>query len=221
MSNPDQDILPFASVKAVENYAGRRYKTSIQRRVDARERNTLRNLLRDYVGEGDLHALDLPCGHGRFLPLFHGLGYRVTSIDISEHMVDYVRWLPDFGPYDHAEAGDVREGLSLADGSVDVTCCIRLFQHFHYPEWRQQALTEFARVSKRWVMVTFYDRACLHFWTKRLSAALKGKPPRVQMISRARFEADAAAAGLRVVEYRPWLPRIHAQTFTMLEKLDA
>ena len=110
-------------------------------------------------------------------------------------------------------------GLPLEDASMDVTCCIRLFQHFHYPEWRQEALTEFARVSRRWVMVTFYDRACVHYWSKRLLAAIKGKPPRVQMISRAQFEADAAAAGLRVVEYRPWLPRIHAQTFTMLEKI--
>ncbi|MDX1497934.1 MAG: methyltransferase domain-containing protein [Salinisphaeraceae bacterium] len=219
MSNPDQDRIPFSKASAVERYESKRYKSSLQRRVDAREQATLRELLRDHVGEGDLHALDLPCGYGRFLPLFHGLGYRVTSVDISEHMTDYVRQRPDFGPNDHAEPGDVRAGLSLADESMDVTCCIRLFQHFHYPEWRQEALKEFARVSKRHVMVTFYDKACVHYWTKRLVGALKGKKPRVQMISRAQFEADAAAAGLRVVEYRPWLPRIHAQTFTMLEKV--
>lgn len=219
MSNPDQEQVPFATAKSVANYESKRYKTSLQKRVDAKEQQTLRELLRDHVGEGDYHALDLPCGYGRFLPLLHGLGYRVTSMDISENMAEYVAQRPDFGPNDHAEAGDVRAGLSLEDGSIDVACCIRLFQHFHYPEWRQEALRELARVSSRWVMVTFYDRACLHYWTKRLVSALKGKKPRVQMISRAQFEADAAAAGLRVVEYRPWLPRLHAQTFTMLEKL--
>ena len=219
MSNPDQDTKPFAKASAVEYYESKRYKSSLQRRVDAREQATLRNLLRDHVGEGDKRVLDLPSGYGRFSPLFHGLGYSVTSMDISDAMTDYVRQRPDFGPKDHAEPADVRKGLPLADASIDVTCCIRLFQHFHYPEWRQEALREFARVSKRHVMVTFYDKACVHYWTKRLLAAIKGKPARVQMISRAQFEADAAAAGLKVVEYRPWLPRVHAQTFTMLEKI--
>lgn len=219
MSNPDQDQKPFASDDSVEYYESKRYKTSIQRRVDLKEQQTLRELLRDFAGEGDRHVLDLPCGYGRFLPLFHGLGYRVSSMDISEAMTDYVRRRADFGPHDIAQAADIREGLPLEDGSVDVTCCIRLFQHFHYPEWRQQALREFARVSRRYVMVTFYDRACLHYWSKRLLAALRGKPVRVQMISRQEFEVDARAAGLKVVQYRPWLPRIHAQTFTMLEKI--
>lgn len=219
MSNPDQETSPFAKKGSVEYYESKRYKSSIQRRVDQKEQATLQGLLRDHVGEGDKRVLDLPSGYGRFTPLFHSLGYSVTSMDISEPMADYVRNREDFGPNDHAEAADVRKGLPLDDASIDVTCCIRLFQHFHYPEWRQEALTEFARVSKRHVMVTFYDRACVHFWTKRLLAAIKGKPPRVQMISRKQFEADADAAGLRVVEYRPWLPRVHAQTFTMLEKI--
>ena len=220
MSNPDQDQTPFADKGSVEYYESKRYKSSMQRRVDRREQDTLRGLLSDHVGTGSLQALDLPCGYGRFLPLFHGLGYAVTSMDISAEMVGYVAKREDFGANEVAEVGDVRKGLSLADGSMDVTCCIRLFQHFHYPEWRQEALTEFARVSRRWVMVTFYDRGCVHYWSKRLLAFLKGKPARVQMISRGQFEADAAAAGLRVVEYRPWLPRIHAPTFVMLEKIN-
>lgn len=219
MSNPDQDQKPFASSSSVEYYESKRYKSSMQRRVDQREQNTLRELLRRHVGEGEKQALDLPSGYGRFLPLFHGLGYNVTSMDISDAMAEYVRNRPDFGAKDHAAAADIREGLPLEDGSMDVTCCIRLFQHFHYPEWRQQALKEFARVSNRYVMVTFYDRACVHYWTKSLLAVIKRKPMRVQMISRAMFEEDARAAGLRVVEYCPWLPRVHAQTFTMLEKV--
>ncbi len=187
MSNPDQEEKPFRSEGAVEYYESKRYKSSIQRRVDQREQSTLRELLRDHVGEGGKHVLDLPCGYGRFLPLFHGLGYRVTSMDISEAMTDYVRKRPDFGPNDHAEAADVRAGLPLEDGSIDAVCCIRLFQHFHYPEWRQQALKEFARVSNRYAMVTFYDSGCLHYWSKRLLAWLKRKPVRVQMISRETF----------------------------------
>lgn len=219
MSNPDQETVPFASTKKVAGYKSKRYTSSMQKRVDRREQDTLSGLLKDYVGEGDKKALDLPCGYGRFLPLLHGLGYAVTSMDISPAMVEHVRNCEDFGDKDHAEVGDVREGLNLPEGSLDVTCCIRLFQHLHYPEWRQEALRAFAKVSSRWVMVTFYDRKSVHYWTKRLVCMLKGKPMRVQMISRAQFEADAAAAGLRVVEYRPWLPGVHAQTFTMLEKI--
>lgn len=219
MSNPDQDQKPFVSETAVEYYESKRYKSSLQRRVDHKEQQTLRELLRRHVGEGDKHVLDLPCGYGRFLPLFHGLGYRVTSMDISESMADYVRKRPDFGPHDVAQAADIRAGLPLKDGSIDGVCCIRLFQHFHYADWRQQALKEFARVSRRYVMVTFYDRACIHYWTKSLLALIKRKPMRVQMISRQMFEEDAKAAGLRVVEYCPWLPGVHAQTFTMLERI--
>lgn len=219
MSNPDQDYLPFTRGNSVDPYVNRRFGTSLQRLVNYNEQSILGGLLQHYIGEGDKQVLDLPCGYGRFLPLFHRLGYRVNCMDLSPSMTIYVQNRDDLGARDIVQEGDIRGSLPLDTSSMDAVCCIRMFQHFHHPEWRREALAELARVSKRYVIATFYDRGSVHFWSKQQLARLRGKKVRVQMISRAMFEAEAAAVGLKMVEYRPLLPRIHAQTFTVLEKV--
>lgn len=216
MSNPDQSEIPFS--KSIDGYIDRRYKSSLQRRVDAREQRILRELLTKYPGTRNKNILDLPCGYGRFVPLLKDLGYDICAMDISPLMVKQVSTDPQWTIRDIAGTADIRSGLPLADSGVGAVICIRLFQHLHYPEWRQKALKEFVRVCDGPIVVTFYDRKCLHYWTKQLLALMKRKPVRVQMLSRTTFENDIRAAGLEVVEYRAKLPYIHAQTFAVLRR---
>ncbi len=217
MSNPDQQSQPFGSRGAVEFYERKRYKTSLQRRVDQRERATLAELIERYAGRGG-RALDVPCGYGRIVPVLRALDYQLVLSDISADMVSFVKDRDDLGPGARTFQGDLLKGLPMKDGEVDLACSIRLFQHLHSPEWRVAALRELARVSRRWVILTFYDAASLHWYSKRLLSSLKGKPVRVKMLERTLFAEEAKQAGLTVREFRPMLPRIHAQTFVVLEK---
>ncbi len=219
MSNPDQKSQPFGSRGAVEYYESRRYKTSLQKRVDRRERSVLAALIKRYAGRGGA-ALDVPCGYGRIIPVLRALDYRLVLVDISDDMVSVVKERDDLGPGARAFQGDLLKGLALSDAEVDLACSIRLFQHLHSPEWRVAALKELARVSKRWVILTYYDAGCLHWYSKRLLAKLRNKPVRVKMIPRALLAQEATQAGLVVREFRAMLPGIHAQTFVVLEKLS-
>ena len=217
MSNPDQQRQPFGSRGAVELYESKRYKTSLQKRVDRRERAVLGELIARYAGRGG-KALDVPCGYGRIVPVLRALDYTLVLSDISDDMVNFVRGRDDLGPGAQALQGDLLKGLPLADGAVDLACSIRLFQHLHNPDWRLAALKELARLSKRWVILTFYDAGSAHWYSKRLVSGLRGRPVRVKMIRRELFAAEAQRAGLKVREFRPMLPRVHAQTFVVLEK---
>ncbi|MGH8530482.1 MAG: class I SAM-dependent methyltransferase [Nevskiales bacterium] len=217
MSNPDQERQPFGSRGAVEYYESKRYKTSLQKRVDRRERSVLAELIERYAGRGG-SALDVPCGYGRIVPILRALDYRLVLVDISDDMVNFVKERDDLGLGARAFQGDLLKGLTLGDGEMDLACSIRLFQHLHNPEWRIAALKELARVSKRWVILTFYDAGSVHWYSKQLLSKLKRKPVRVKMIPRDLFAQEARQAGLVVREFRPMLPRVHAQTFVVLEK---
>lgn len=217
MSNPDQQRQPFGSRGAVEYYESKRYKTSLQKRVDRRERAVLAELIERHAGRGGT-ALDVPCGYGRIIPVLRALDYTLVLSDISDDMVNFVKDRDDLGPGARALQGDLLKGLPLADGEVDLACSIRLFQHLHTPEWRVAALKELARISKRWIILTFYDAGSAHWYSKRLISGLRKRPVRVKMIQREVFAAEARQAGLTVREFRAMLPRVHAQTFVVLEK---
>lgn len=217
MSNPDQERQPFGSRGAVEYYESKRYKSSLQKRVDRRERSLLAELIERYAGRGG-SALDVPSGYGRIVPVLRALDYRLVLVDISDDMVNFVKERDDLGPDARVFQGDLLKGLALGDGELDLACSIRLFQHLHTPEWRVAALRELARVSKRWVILTFYDAGSLHRYSKQLLSKLRNKPVRVKMIPRALFAEEAGQAGLAVREFRGMLPRVHAQTFAVLER---
>ena len=60
---------------------------------------------------------------------------------------------------------------------------------------RRRIFKEFARVSKSWVLVSFYHSNCL----KRFKKLLRGKSVSGEYVSFSALRAEAAEAGLRVV----------------------
>lgn len=202
----------------VGEYARKRYSSFFQRLVDRREQTLLRELLAERFGERIAHVVDIPCGYGRFHGLLKGFGGRVTSLDVNPHMVARIRGTTQRCDADHAAEANILHGLPEAADDADLAFCVRLLQHLHESEQRSTALRNL-RGAGRPVLVTYYDRACLHAWTKRLVARLRGRPVRIRMIARRQFEAEAARAGLRVRRRRRLLPFIHAQTFVLMESV--
>jgi SAM-dependent methyltransferase len=87
--------------------------------------------------------------------------------------------------------------LPFAEGSFDAVVCIRLLHHLPSGRLRVDALRELARVSGRYVVVTFFDY--MNVWVLRQAwRRLRGKV-KLSAIPLARCQAEAARAGLRFV----------------------
>ena len=120
-------------------------------------------------------VLDAPCGGGRISLLLAGLGYAMTSVDISEPMLDIAR--ENFSkagltiPVLH---GDV-EKLNFADESFDAVISFRLFHHFPTVEIRQRAVNELCRVARTHVALSYFSPYSFTSLKRRVQAATGGR----------------------------------------------
>jgi len=116
------------------------------------------------------------------------------------------------------EVGDVMN-IAHEKSSFDLIICNRLFHHFSESSTRVRALTELGRVTKRWVIVSFFNADTLDAKRKRLGQMLTGRRPTTRRpIPFDQFTTDAAAAGLRVVRSFPTRGRISPQWYVLLER---
>ncbi|HXJ61367.1 MAG TPA: class I SAM-dependent methyltransferase [Candidatus Dormibacteraeota bacterium] len=174
-------------------------------RLDQNEKKCVRSLLQ-LVPAGSL-LLDIPCGTGRFHELLRQHGCRILAADISEEMLSLARAA---GLAEDYLLGDA-ENLSLPDKSVDGVFCIRLFHHVGSPQTRLRLFQEFARVTRRWVLVSFYHSHCL----KRFKKLVQGKPVSGEHVGFATLRAEAAAAGLQVVRTAAVARYVRPQWFVL------
>ncbi|MGQ9650967.1 MAG: class I SAM-dependent methyltransferase [Phycisphaerae bacterium] len=110
-------------------------------------------------------VLDFPCGTGRFNELVRQCGHRLIRADRSTAMLAQARTL---GPNDHA-LGNICCDLAcppFPDNSVDIMILWRIFHHLRSWEDRRTVLRQAARVARNYVIMSYYDRACLTYWTQ-------------------------------------------------------
>lgn len=191
-----------------EEYRDQRFtKNPSLVKLDQREKQCVRTLLK-LVPQKSL-VLDIPCGAGRFHELMREFGLRLIAADISEEMVELSRAKGLAEKYFVADA----EKLQLEDKSVDCVSCIRLFHHIDSERMRRNIFKEFARVSKRWVLMSFYHSNCL----KRFKKIVRGKSISGEHVSYSTLRADAASAGLRPVKTAAVSRYIRPQWFVLFE----
>jgi SAM-dependent methyltransferase len=154
-------------------------------------------------------VMDVPCGTGRFTRLLLGAGKQVINGDISLAMIQAA----DRAGREGADAtvvdgllGGVRfdaERIPMPDDAVDMVMSIRFL--FHVPrDIRVRIMREFARVSKRWVVVDVRHRYTVTTHTKRLRAWMLGKRTPSERYSLKQIAEDLKAAGL-VERSRTWM----------------
>jgi ubiquinone/menaquinone biosynthesis C-methylase UbiE len=141
--------------------------------------------------------LDLPCGTGRFTPLFRSRVERYIGVDLSLQMLAQAR--TKFAQTRYL-AADVAQ-LPFADGSVDVAVCVRFLHLVRSPELRVEFLRELARISKSAVIVDYRHGRTLRVWGKRLRHRLGLLPlaPANPTPTEIRLEIEAAGLTLHKV----------------------
>jgi ubiquinone/menaquinone biosynthesis C-methylase UbiE len=133
--------------------------------------------------------LDLPCGTGRFTDLLDSHCAQLLQGDLAGAMLAQRQ-----NQRSWALQGSLHQ-LPLADDSVDLAFCFRVLHHFPERELRIQVLRELARVSRKWVLTSYYDAHSLPIWRDRL----RGRERSLTPVSHAQFTQEAAQAGLKVV----------------------
>jgi ubiquinone/menaquinone biosynthesis C-methylase UbiE len=123
-------------------------------------------------------VLDAPCGAGRVSVRLCELGMRVTALDIAPAMIERTREkLRGFGAENRVTSGDL-EHLDFPDGAFEGAVCFRFFHHLPTPQLRQQVISELCRVSRRYVVMSFYHPVSLHNLKRYVQSRWLGRPQR-------------------------------------------
>lgn len=142
-----------------------RYATDrFTRSVAKKEQRMVQDLLS--LCQGVRRSLDVPSGTGRLTALLPG---RAVAMDVSREMVERVGAAADL----HLQ-GDA-ERLPFSDASFDLAMCVRLLQHLPDQRTLARVLGELARVSTRYVLVSYFDRFSWQQARRWLRGKLKGR----------------------------------------------
>ena len=141
-------------------------------------------------------ALDIPSGEGRMARRLDARGYETVESDLSFEMLR-LGMLRGEKP-GSAVVGDVEGLLPFRDASFDLVLCWRFFHHLPSKSQRIVVLKELARVSRMWIIVSFFHVVSAHNLKRSLSAALSGRKG-CRFATRMRdMEIAGKEAGLRV-----------------------
>ncbi len=203
------------AMSSVRAYKQQRYRSLDQALVDWREQRILSALMSSCQLQGG-SLLDVPCGYGRFTALFARLGIRATGADAWYDMAQLAR--QEQQPPAHARwlQADIAR-LPFGDHAFDCVMSIRLLHHRFTQDERLQMVRELARVARRYVILSVYQRTSLH----TMARYWRGTQGRLSMLTRAQLDDLLQRSALQLRHRVSLCPLVHAQTFIVLQKLAA
>jgi ubiquinone/menaquinone biosynthesis C-methylase UbiE len=123
--------------------------------------------------------LDFPSGAGRLFRAYHPHGRRFIAMDLSLEMLKFARQnLAEWKPL--LSTGSAFR-MPLKDGCVDVAFSARLFHHVPDKEERHQYIRELLRVSRKFVVITFFHTWSLKNILRMIRRPFNKKKPKVTM----------------------------------------
>jgi SAM-dependent methyltransferase len=176
------------------------YRRQALKRSSTRRENQLLARHMNYVGRGGI-LLDLPCGGGRLTPAFAAHADLVIEADIAIGQVLFGRsetavatprvWMTASGFH-----------IPLHANAVEGAICVRLSHHLPTSNERERLLHELLRVSRRFVIMTYFDQHSLKNVLRRLRRPFNRKAPKLTMTA-AQVADLARRAGARLVAAPP------------------
>lgn len=194
-----------------ERYARKRAAGASTRKREAREAALVESLLARAALAPAARVLDCPAGTGRFTAQLAARGLRVTAADIALPMLARVP-----GEGGRAVADALR--LPFATGAFDLVLCVRLLHHVPTAAERARLFAELARVSRRYVLLSFFHRASFHELRDRVLGALRPFEKTRHATTRGEISREAAPHGLAVRASAPMLRWLKRPWFVLLER---
>lgn len=203
---------PMSPPDGVLKYEKKRYAHFDQKIVNFLEHKILNKFLSKTTITGG-QILNVPCGFGRFTHLFNSFKLKISFFDLHPKMI--IRCLEKFNDKKHSFINGSIRTLPFKSKSFDAVINIRFFHHYFEAEDRLLMLRELQRVSKKYVILTYYIDTIIHKFIKKLN----DKGHRIIMLKRKEFYRELLSVGLKPVREKAPLPFLHAQRFLLLEKI--
>ena len=151
----------YQDANIAETYDAARFHRLKGRLVGNREISLIKKSIARFGLRDPLDILDLPCGTGRLTIPLSDSGHQMVGVDISTMMIAQAKKkLGQEYPLPIKFLVGDAESLGFPDGLFDLAVCLRLLGHLP-PENRRKVLKELARVSKKGVIVAYYQRFSL------------------------------------------------------------
>jgi ubiquinone/menaquinone biosynthesis C-methylase UbiE len=216
-------------MSAINRYSGRlqstaraeayatRFERGGRKQIDAREQKAVKKIFADLPDVRTV--LDVPCGAGRFLRNLSANNRQVTGMDVAADVLEFAKErAKKFGIQAEFKVGDAAH-LPFGDSSLDVVFSNRLLHHISNAAERGIFLREFHRVSKHYVVVSFFDYLAFGGLRKFLKTLKGRKVNYAGQPTLNQFKSEVAAAGFRVRSIVPTGGPWVAQKFFVLEKI--
>ena len=207
-SSPNPMSPPDGALK----YEKKRYAHFDQKIVNSLEHKIVKKILSKTTIIGG-QILNVPCGFGRFTPLFNNFDVKISFFDLHPKMV--IRCLEKFKDKKHSFINGSIRALPFKNNSFNAVITIRFFHHYFEKEDRLLMLRELQRVSRKYVILTYYIDTIIHKFIKKLN----DKGHRIIMLKRKEFHRELLSVRLKPVIEKAPLPFLHAQRFLLLEKI--
>lgn len=207
---------PFQK-REVEDYERKRYRGLDQKLVHAKEKRILQKIMKK-IADNSSWVLDIPCGYGRFSSLLLEKSLFLVSCDLSFFMVKKAREKNEDMGLPLGVVADGKLGLPFKRGSFDLLLSMRFFHHLHQREERKAVLEEFSRVTKEWLILSYYQINFLHLLQRKLRRGIKKSKTRIKMVSRREIEKEFQEAGFKAVRIFPLFRGIHSHHIALLKK---
>jgi SAM-dependent methyltransferase len=158
----DKNILSrYNSPEGATDYARKFQRHWTERVNNWNEQRLLKRLLQSVsIGKFDRSALDLPCGYGRLYHVLRDLGASVVEGDWSFHLLSAARLFHADERNSSPPTGYVRAtafSLPFRDRAFGLVLSVRLCHHIREHQERLQYLREMMRVSRKWLVFTYFD----------------------------------------------------------------
>lgn len=208
----------YSTPAAAQGYR-RRYETSLTKRLTTRrELQLLTRILARLGRSKDL--LDVPCGNGRISATLAASTDRLIEADIGLGQVQLGRQLKDWQrPTTWLNTSIFQ--LPFRDDALEGVVCNRLSHHLSSREAQERVLAELLRVSRRFVVLSFFDYfSQKNLWS--LLCNLIGTGPRRQAaLSVKAIALWAARHGGQLVASPRLFPVGSGQRYAVLLKMPA
>lgn len=155
------------------------YQRKVHKRIGTRQEWRLIRRHLAHVGHSRV-ILELPCGGGRITPAFADTTDFIIEADIAIGQILFGRATSTISTQ-RAWMTASAFHIPLRDDAVDGTICVRLAHHLPTPAERERLFLELMRVSRRFVIVTFFDHYSLKNLTRRMRHPFNRKPPKLTM----------------------------------------
>ncbi len=198
MENSDRFCFPQAASKYPSQFRQKHFRDWLEKKALIRTFN--------FIPKG-ARVLDFPCGTGRLTNILLEEGFSLTSADRSKEMLkraeaNYQFYKPSLDmewPKVEFRHEDLFLGTKFNDNHFDVVVCHRLFHHLVETKTRIMAIRELKRISKQFIIFSFFNSNSIGACIKSMGNTIKGNKPTDRIpISKKTITRELADQDLKV-----------------------